>query len=424
MTKGRWIIAGIVVAGVAAATVRGLRPRPPPPVEVTTSVAKRGPITRLVTAAGHLQAHQTVKVSSNISGDLLSLAVKEGDRVAQGQVLGQIDRRLQESQVAQFRAGVSNARASIDQILATIAQDKNDLQRTSTLVEHRLTSQADLDKAQTQLVAQNQGQLDTALYNLSRATLTAPIAGTVLEIQHKVGERIRGSDLSEDVVLIMGGLSDMEVKAEVGEHEVVGIHEGDEATIEIDAIPDKQFKGYVSGMVKNAQIKNPGTDQEVTTFFVRVAFAEPPESALPGMSSAVSIAVATHDNVVSIPIQAVTSREPKKKEQKSAPREGTLVAAAPGGAQSDAPPAAAATGKPKPVKVVFVVKDGKAEMREVRTGIASRTDIEILEGVNTGETVVEGPYRTLARELQEGQGVKVQAPDKAGEPKGPQGGRS
>src|SRR5712675_1015362 len=338
MTKGRWIIAGIVLAGVAAATVQGLRPRPPPPVEVTTSIARRGAITRLVTAAGHLQAHQTVKVSSNISGDLLSVAVKEGDHVARGQVLGQIDRRLQEAQVQQFRAGVSNARASIDQILATIAQDKNDLQRTRTLVEHKLTSQSDLDKALTQLkvdegrlaaqkelVAQNHGQLETALYNLSRATLTAPIEGTILEIQHKVGERIRGSDLSEDVVLIMGGLTDMEVKAEVGEHEVVGIHEGDEATIEIDAIPD----------------------QEVTTFFVRVAFAEPPESALPGMSSAVSIAVATHDNVVSVPIQAVTSREPKKKEQKSAPREGTLVAAGRGGptaTESDAPPAVAATG--------------------------------------------------------------------------------
>jgi HlyD family secretion protein len=442
MTKGRWIFAGIVIAGVAAATVQGLRPKPPPPVEVTTSVAKRGPITRLVTAAGHMQAHQTVKVSSNISGDLLSLAVKEGDRVAQGQVLGQIDRRLQEAQVAQFRAGVSNARAAIDQIVATIAQDKNDLSRTQTLVEHKLTSQADLDRAVTQLkvdegrlaaqkelVAQNQGQLETALYNLSRATLTAPIPGTILEIQHKVGERIRGSDLSEDVVLIMGGLSDMEVKAEVGEHEVVGIHEGDEATIEIDAMPDKQFKGYVSGMVKNAQIKNPGTDQEVTTFFVRVAFAEPPEAALPGMSAAVSIAVATHDNVVSIPIQAVTSREPKKKEQKSAPREGTLVAAAPGGAtatasSSDAPPAAAATGKPKPVKVVFVLKDGKAEMREVRTGIASRTDIEILDGIKEGETVVDGPYRTLARELQDGQGVKLQPSPKPGEQKGPQGGRS
>jgi HlyD family secretion protein len=368
--------------------------------------------------------------------------VKEGDHVAHGQVLGQIDRRLQESQVAQFRAGVANARASIDQILASIAQDKGDLERTRILHQEKLASQSDHDKAMTllkvdegrlaaqkELVAQTQGQLETALYNLQRATLTAPIDGTVLEIQHKVGERIRGSDLSEDVVLIMGGLTDMEVKAEVGEHEVVGIHEGDESTIEIDAIPDKQFKGYVSGMVKNAQIKNPGTDQEVTTFFVRVAFAEKPESALPGMSAAVSIAVATHDNVVSVPIQAVTSREPKKKESKTAPREGTLVAANPGAAtattrSSDAPPALAATGKPKPVKVVFVVKDGKAEMREVRTGIASRTDIEILEGIKEGETIVDGPYRTLARELQEGQGVKVLQPGKAGESKGPQGGRS
>src|SRR5207253_3664514 len=364
MTKGRWIIAGIVVAGVAAATVQGLRPRPPPPLEVTTSIARRGPITRLVTAAGHMQAHQTVKVSSNISGDLLSLAVKEGDHVARGQVLGQVDRRLQEAQVAQFRAGVANARASIDQILASIAQDKNDLARTKTLIEQKLTSQADLDKAVTQLkvdegrlaaqkelVAQNQGQLETALYNLSRATLTAPIDGTILEIQHKVGERIRGSDLSEDVVMLMGGLSQMEVKAEVGEHEVVGIHEGDEATIEIDAMPDKQFKGYVSGMVKNAQIKNPGTDAEVTTFFVRIAFNQPPEGALPGMSSAVSVAVATHDNVVSVPIQAVTSREAKKKEQKAAPREGTLAtgeanAATAAAQKGDAPPTAAATGKP------------------------------------------------------------------------------
>ena len=202
-------MAGIVVAGVAFATVQGLRPRPPPPVDVTTSVAKRGPITRLVTAAGHLQAHQTVKVSSNISGDLLSLAVKEGDHVAHGQVLGQIDRRLQEGQVSQFRAGVANAKASIDQILASIAQDKNDLSRTKVLAEEKLASQSDLDKAltllkvdegrlaaQKEMVAQNQGQLETALYNLQRATLTAPIDGTVLEIQHKVGERIRGSDLS------------------------------------------------------------------------------------------------------------------------------------------------------------------------------------------------------------------------------------
>ncbi|MFL5276247.1 MAG: efflux RND transporter periplasmic adaptor subunit [Myxococcales bacterium] len=443
MTKGRWIVTVLILGLVGFAAFQGLKPRPPPPAEVQVSAAKRQPITRTVTAAGHLQAHETVKVSSNISGDLLSLNVKEGQQVKKGQVLGQIDRRLQEAQVAQFRAGVANARASIDQITASISQDRNDLRRIDTLVKQHLASDADLDKAQTlvkvdegrlaaqkQLVAQNQGQLETALYNLARSTLTAPIDGTILEIQHKVGERIRGSDLSDDVVLLMGGLNEMEVKAEVGEHEVVGIHEGDDATIEIDAIPDKQFKGYVSGLVKNAQIKNPGTDAEVTTFFVRIAFNEAPENGLPGMSSAVSIATATHDKVVTVPIQAVTSREAKKKEQKLAPREGQMIAGdkaapAPAGTNGDQPPAAAASGKPKPVKVVFVVKDGKAEMREVHTGIASRTDIEILDGINEGEQVVDGPYRTLARELQDGAAVKVQQPKPGpGAEKGPQGGRS
>jgi HlyD family secretion protein len=210
----------------------------------------------------------------------------------------------------------------------------------------------------------------------------------------------------------MGGLSDMEVKVEVGEHEVVGIHTGDEATIEIDAIVDKQFQGHVVAVGNNAQIKNPGTDAEVTTFFVRVGLDSPPEGGLPGMSAAVSIATATHTSVVTVPIQAVTSREPKKDADAGA--EGTAAATT-------------AAGKPKPVKVVFVVsKDGKAEMRVVHTGIASRTDVEILDGLAEGETIVDGPYRTLARELQDGQAVKEKKSEKgkAGDTKSPSGGRS
>jgi HlyD family secretion protein len=439
VTKGRWILTAVIILVVGFATVQGLRPHPPPPVEVTTAVSKKGNVTRVVTAAGHLQARETVKVSSNVTGDLLSLSVKEGDHVRRGQILGQIDKRLQEATVAQYRGGLASAKAQIIQIEASIAQDKRDLERVRTLVTERLASTADLEKSETalkldqsrldqqrELVAQNQGQLGTALYNLSRATLTAPIDGTVLEVDHKVGERIRGSDFSEDVVMIMGGLTDMEVKAEVGEHEVVGIHIGDESSVDIDAIPDKQFRGHVVSVQKNAQIKNPGTDAEVTTFFVRVGLDSPPENALPGMSSAVSISTATHENVIMVPIQAVTSREAKKKEQKSQ-REGEIkVAESTSTATANDPPTKAATGKPKPVKVVFVVdKDGAAVMREVHTGIASRTDVEILDGVSEGETVVDGPYRTLARELQEGQKVKPQKKDeKGGDAKGPQGGRS
>ncbi|HET7789102.1 MAG TPA: biotin/lipoyl-binding protein, partial [Myxococcales bacterium] len=226
MTKGRLILAAVVVVLVGFATVQGLRPKAPPPVEVTTSVAKKGTVTRLVTAAGHLQARETVKVSSNVTGDLLSLSVAEGDKVHRGQVLGQIDKRLYETQVAQFRGALASAKAQIEQIVVAIDQDKRDLARMKKLTDERLASTSDLEKAQTllktdegrlaaqkELVAQNVGQLDTALYNLSRATLTAPIDGTILELSHKVGERIRGSDFSEDVVMLMGGLSDMEVKA-------------------------------------------------------------------------------------------------------------------------------------------------------------------------------------------------------------------
>ncbi len=434
MTKGRWLLTAILLLAVGFATAQGLRPHPPPPVEVTTVVVKRQDVTHTVNAAGHLQARETVKVSSNVTGDLLSLSVKEGDQVKRGQVLGQIDKRLQESQVAQFRGAVASAVAQAVQVEATIAQDERDLERRKKLVAENLSPTSELEKietqlkldrsrltAQRQLVAQNQGQLETALYALSRATLTAPIDGTILELNHKVGERIRGSDFSEDVVLLMGGLSNMEVKAEVGEHEVVGIHEGDAATVEIDAIPDKQWKGHVVSVGKNAQIKNQGTDAEVTTFFVRVGLDNPPADALPGLSSTVSIATSTRTQVLTVPIPAITSREAKKKDDKG-PQENELARATDAGAGA---PVITAGGKPKPSKVVFVVtSEGKVQMRVVHTGIASRTDVELLDGVNEGETIVDGPYRILARELQDDQAVKVQPKDGPGENgKGPQGNR-
>jgi HlyD family secretion protein len=428
MTKGRWILAVIILVAVGFATAQGLKPHPPPPVDVSTAVVKRQDVTRTVSAAGHLQARETVKVSSNVTGDLLSLSVKEGDRVTRGQVLGQIDKRLEESQVAQFRGAVASAVAQTAQVDATIIQDERDLARRKQMVTENLAPASDLEKAETQLkldqsrrtaqrqlTAQSQGQLETALYNLSRATLTAPIDGTILELNHKVGERIRGSDFSEDVVLLMGGLAFMEVKAEVGEHEVVGIHEGDEATVEIDAMPDKQFKGHVVAVGKNAQIKNPGTDAEVTTFFVRVGLDAPPEGALPGLSASVAIATATHPRVLTVPIQAVTSREPKKSD--GGPDAGSADAGV---------PAATASGKAKPGKVVFIVAaDGTAQMRPVHTGIASRADVEILDGVSEGDTIVDGPYRTLARELEDGQTVKVLPKDGSGESgNGPPKGKS
>src|SRR6185295_18021808 len=151
MTKGRWILAVIILLMVGFATARGLKPKPPPPVDVSTAVVKKQDLTLTVSAAGHLQARETVKVSSNVTGDLLSLSVQEGDHVKAGQILGQIDKRLGESQVAQFRGAVASAIAQTAQVDAAIAQDQLDLARTQKLVAESLAKPSDLEKAQTQL---------------------------------------------------------------------------------------------------------------------------------------------------------------------------------------------------------------------------------------------------------------------------------
>jgi len=265
------------------------------------------------------------------------------------------------------------------------------------------------------LVAQNVGQLETALYNLSRATLTAPIDGTILELSHKVGERIRGSDFSEDVIVVISTLSKMEVKVEVGEHEVIYVKEGDPADIEIDAMPERKFPAQVVEVARNATVKNAGTEAEVTTFFVRLALTEPVPGALPGMSAQASIATDTRDGAVAVPIQAVTVRPEKD-----------LAGGGKGPEDDKAPQAPAAPGKkPKrdPLrKVVFVIQDGVAKVRPVETGLASETEIEIVSGLAEGEKVVEGPYRILSRDLADGRGVTEEAPGAKGA-KGRAGGK-
>jgi HlyD family secretion protein len=235
-------------------------------------------------------------------------------------------------------------------------------------------------------------------------TLTAPIDGVVTKREKQVGERVRGSDFSEDVILVISTLSQMEAKVEVGEHEVVFVKDGDPADIEIDAFPDKKFTAQVVEVARNATVKNAGTEAEVTTFFVRLALTEAVPGTLPGMSGQASIATDTHDSAVVVPIQAVTVRPEKD------------LAAGGKKADDDGPPQAGApTPGKKPRreplrKVVFVIQDGVAKVRPVETGLASETEIEIVSGLGEGEKVVEGPYRILSRDLADGRRVTVEAP--------------
>jgi HlyD family secretion protein len=261
--------------------------------------------------------------------------------------------------------------------------------------------------------AQAAAHVEDAVYNLSRTTLTSPIEGTVIELSREVGERVRGSDFSEDVVMVIAALTAMDVRIEAGEHEVIHLKAGQKAEITVDAFEGQVFSGTVVEIAQRALIKNQGSEAEVTSFPVTVALDSRPPGALPGMSSEVRIATETHEDAIIVPVQAITARSEKS--------------------LSDSAPPVAAEGKALTVKrraeslvkVAFVVDaEQRVHPRRVKTGIASDADLEILEGLADGDRVVEGPYRTLSKELKDKDLVREEEPSKGPGSKSGHGRRS
>lgn len=456
------VIAVLLLAGATAITLAGLRDRPPPAIEVTTALARRGTIVRTVTGAGKVQAATTVKISSNLSGDLTELLVKEADRVQRGQVLGRIDRRRFEAAAKQALAAQSAARAEVQ--LAQVEQDRAraERERVAALVDKGLASRAELERAQADLdaaaarldsarqrFAQAGAAVEEAQNDVAKTTLVSPIDGTVIELNREVGERVRGSDFSEDVVMVIAALAAMEAEIEVGEHEVIYLRTGQPAEVSIDALEGQSFPGTVVEIAQKGLVKNAGTEAEVTTFPITVALTERPPRVLPAMSAEVRIEAEIHHDAVIVPIQAVTVRPAKSLPEEPGPgtgpaqgdgsgtagtasgkgeaaaageastaAAGTATAGAgtgvnAGAAEGKSPPSApSTTGSKSPrlsalAKVVFTVDEqGVAHVRRVQTGISSDSEIEILAGLAPGEKVVEGPYRTLTKDLKDGDRVK------------------
>jgi HlyD family secretion protein len=399
------VIAAVLVLGAVGITAGGLKERPPPTTEVQIAKAKKGTITRTITGAGKVQAATTVKISSSLSGDLTELRVKNGDKVTKGQVLGRIDRRRFEAAAKQAAAAANAARSEVQGATVEVQRASQELARVENLVNKGMASTAEREKALSdrdaaaakegtarQRLAQAQAAYDESQDNLGKTTLFSPIDGNVIELSREVGERVRGSDFNEDVVMVIAALSAMEVKIEVGEHEVVHLKPGQTAEVSVDALEGQSFEGSVVEIAQNATIKNPGTEAEVTSFPVTVALRTRPPGVLPGMSGEVKIAAETRRDAVLVPIQAVTVRAEKSLPDYKPPVEGATLTA---------------KKTESLAKVVFVVTaDNKAAVRRVRTGIASDTELEILEGLQSGDRVVEGPYRTLSKELKDGDVVR------------------
>jgi HlyD family secretion protein len=413
-------IAGVLFLGAAAITVGGLKERPPPSQEVQLAKARKGTITRTITGAGKVQAATTVKISSSLSGDLVELLVKDGEPVKKGQVLGRIDKRLYEAALKQAMASQNASRADTQVAEVEAKRSAQELARVEELVRKGLASEAEVETARAakntadarvasarQLLARNVAFVDQAQTDLAKTTLQSPIDGNVIELSREVGERVRGSDLSEDVVMTIAALSAMEVKFEVGEHEVVHLKPGQPAEVTLDALEGQTFQGSVVEIAQKALIKNPGTEAEVTSFPVTVALDTRPPGVLPGMSAEVRISAETRNDVVLVPIQAVTVRSARTLPGFEAPAEGGELKAKRTEALA---------------KVVFVVDaENKARVQAVTTGIASDTELEILTGIKDGDRVVEGPYRTLSKELSDGDVVRE--PEQGPGPGGMKGGR-
>jgi HlyD family secretion protein len=422
MTWFRGILAAVIVLLVGAVTVNGLREKPPPAVEVQLGSAKKAPIVRTVTGAGKVQSTTTVKISSTLSGDLVSLSVKEGDHVAKGQVLGQIDRRRYDAGLKQAVAAVNAAKADVLAAQVDVDRTAAEKARTQGLTDKGMAAKAELDKAAADhesakaklaslqdRAAQATAQLEQAQTDVSHTTLTSPIEGTVIERTREVGERVRGSDFSEDVVMTIAALNTMEVKIEVGEHEVVHLIEDQKAEVKVDALENQSFEGVVTEVGKKAIVRNQGTEQETTTFPVTVALTSRPPGVLPGMSAEVHVKAESRDSALVVPVQAVTVRPEKMLAETTADVEKTAIKAPLKGEQF--------------AKVVFVIDaDKKAHLRRVHTGISSETEMEILDGLKEGEQIVEGPYRTLAKELKEGDIVEESKPGQGQGPGGKHGG--
>jgi HlyD family secretion protein len=412
MGWGRRAVAVLFALAVVALVVTSLRPKPPPPLGVMVAPVRKAAVTRKVVGAGKLQAATQVKLSSNLSGDLLELAVREGDRVKTGQFIGRIDGRRYTAQVKQAEASRATAAADHATALVNVARLTADLARVKRLSAGGNASAAELERAEQELqaeqsraqaakerIAQADAALSEARQLLSYTTLTAPIDGVVTSRLKQVGERVRGSDLSEDPIVIIATLSSMEVKVEVGEHEVVHLKEGQTAEVEVDAIPEKRWPARVVEIAKNANVRNPNTEQEVTTFPVRLALTAPVPGALPGMSAQASIATETRNDAVVVPVQAVTVRTEKELRGEKAEK-GAAAPAVPGQKQK----------REQTRRVVFVVDGSVAKIRPVETGLAGENDIEVVEGLREGEKVVEGPYKVLSRELADGKPIRELKP--------------
>ena len=429
------LVLGVIALIVIAVVI--LNGRQEEGTRVFVEDVRQRPIQEVVSASGKIFPQTEVKISSDVSGEVVELYVEEGDSVVPNQLLAKIDADAYQSQVARGVAGVNSSRAELarseaqinnsragrDQIQAQLENARDQLSRNEQLFEDEVISKADLETAQAnvrsleaQLAAANssirvaeeaargaqyniqssEATLNELRTSLRRTTIYAPMGGVVSLLNVEQGERVVGTiQMTGTELMRIANLNAMEVRVEVSENDVPSVKLGDKAEVEVDAYLNRSFAGTVTQIANSSTTAgladNVLNSDQVTNFEVRISIdpesyadlvaAGNPYPFRPGMSASVDILTKLAADAISVPIESVTTRE----------------------AEADT----AAVGANSLLEVVYVLRGDTVAQVPVVTALQDAKHIQVTEGLSTEDRVVAGPYGALSRDLKSGDKVVV-----------------
>lgn len=399
MKKTLIIIGAIVlVAVIIFASVRGGGTKGEP---VYVEPVTQRNIQAIVTAPGEVNPKVKVNISAYIIGKIEKLYFKEGDSVKKGERLVDLERTAYQAAYARAAAAVSNSRIEVARAKTNVATTEFAYKRALNLKQQGIQAQELFDQARqshdnavaayesaNQGVAQAQALLQQAQNDLDHTTILSPMNGRAVQLNAHEGEVVIPGTMNNpgSVIAVIADLSEILVEADVGETEITGIRLNEPSKVHVDAIPDKEYEGHVAEIGSSAALKQ-GAGAGMRYFKVKVQFDNPDDRLRPGMTAQVSIITTTSGSALSVPIQSVVERVPP-----------ALAKSKTGTDDED-------ENAPKS-KYVFVVKDGKVKMTEVKTGVSDTTHVALVSGVSKNDKVVTGPFRTL-KKLKDGDSVEV-----------------
>jgi HlyD family secretion protein len=414
--RGRGIIIAVVLlllAGITVAMLMSSGEDEGITVEVTQASYRT--IVQTVTATGVIEPQTQVKVSSEVSGEIVFLGVKEGDVVNQGDVLVRINPSSIQAQLDQVRASISASQAREAQATANLLRAEADLGRLRQLAEKKLSTAQEMDAAQTQ-VSVARSEVDAARFatqqaranlrqvqeSIAKTTIVSPMSGVVTKLNSKLGEKVVGAQqMSGTEIMTIADLSVIEVVVDVSETDVVQVKLGDAAEIELDAIPDKKYRAVVSSIANSPKSSVGGLQQEqITNFPVRLLVTNADARFRPGMTATATIQTAISNRALTVPIQAVTAREEEK--------DSVDVGAGDdedGATNVNLDRTNVRNERPKPA--VFVVSGDSVLLRVVTLGLRDDQNIEITGGLKPGEKVVKGSYKAVSKDLENGSKITI-----------------